>query len=95
MYRGPTRYIWYLASNTTTRADQYLPTVVKLDTRTNTTISWSRAGGAPVSPMFVPADRGQPADSDAGSQSQTALVLSFCCTTDLLLHTTLRRHCQW
>lgn len=53
MYRGPTRFIWYLASNLTSRNDTFLPTIVKLDTWTNSTIAWSRTHAAPVSPMFV------------------------------------------
>ena len=63
----PTRYMWYLASNVSTRAAQYLPTVVKLDTWTNTTISWCREFAAPVSPVFVPRDRGEDRNSDAGA----------------------------
>lgn len=68
MYQhGPTRFMWYLASNETTREQQFLPTVVKLDTFTNTTLSWYRPYAAPVSPIFVPRSATQGPDEDDGA----------------------------
>jgi hypothetical protein len=52
-YDAPPRYMWYLATNQSTRSAQYLPTVVKLDTLSNTTRSWWRPHFAPVSPIMV------------------------------------------
>lgn len=68
MYKHrPTRFMWYLASNETTRDEQFLPTVVKLDTYTNTTLSWYRPYTAPVSPIFVPRSTAQGPDEDDGA----------------------------
>ena len=73
--RKPTRYMWYLASNESTREAQYLPTVVKLDTLTNETVSWFSPYTAPVSPVFVPKyGAGQGADEDAGVPSQALCI---------------------
>lgn len=68
MYKyGPTRFMWYLASNETTREQQFLPTVVKLDTYTNSTLSWYRPYSAPVSPIFVPRSTAQGPNEDDGA----------------------------
>ena len=40
---------------------------MKLDTKTNITISWFQSYVAPVSPIFVPRSADQGADEDAGA----------------------------
>jgi hypothetical protein len=64
---APTRYMWFLASNETTREQQFLPTVVKLDIKTNITRSWYRPYSAPVSPIFVPRLASQGPEEDDGA----------------------------